>query len=393
MYDIALKILEESRNNSIVSHILVKYGDYLLQRGNPLGAVHAYSKTIGTAAPFLIINKLRDFRYNEYLIQYLFELVQKENVPEHLDLLNNCYRRVDLRTTTHRVFKSDECNHTKLYVDRAAVNSNLNFLVTINSYQKNQDILLNYFFELPKSEAENFLLDYGYSLINKYPEVSTKIIKYVLSDDILRNNIFYKILLSLSLMNNTMNFFDKLSYNCEFNSIFIILTELILQMWLSGDIDTMLVIMFFESNQTKMSSDNIFVICRNYKFWPGIKIMFDKCGMYMHSIYCLLKCIEPFPEYINIYTEENGCKKLNEMWIHILKMENLARNLTLHYVTDIVTNILNSNPYYILELVNSFVNCDNFLLSHLDELLLQEFFLQILNKTNFTGWCHFLKIV
>ncbi|XP_065371045.1 vacuolar protein sorting-associated protein 11 homolog [Calliphora vicina] len=378
LYDIALKFLQESTpSTDIMSEVLVHYGDYLLQRGDTLEAVKVYSKTIGTTSPFSIINKLMDFRYNEHLIQYLSNLVQTEyKMAEHVELLNNCFQRIELPASAIRIFEIEVSKYHELYAENATINKGEKIKMILKSLLQKQNVPVNVFNELKNSEVLNFFSEYGYCLIKKYPNELKELINYLLSNRFLKNHIFHNIILSLSLTNKlcAIDFINKIFKDCGQNSIYNIWTELILQMWHKGHIDINFVIEFFKIHESEICFDNVFILCRNYKFWPGIRLMYDKCSMEILSTSCLVNSFDMFPGYMNTFSIEYSGQKLNYMWIRTIQKEKLATNYSLKFVSDIVRNIINANPYYIINILYSFVISNDFLLSHLNEILLHENF-------------------
>ncbi|XP_037807970.1 RING finger protein PFE0100w-like [Lucilia sericata] len=165
-----------------------------------------------------------------------------------------------------------------------------------------------------------------------------------------------------------IDFVDKLFKDCGKYTIYNIWIELILQMWDRGNIDLNFVIDFFKIHESEICIDNVFILCRNYNFWPGIRMMYDKCNMEILSTRCLANSFEMFPGYMNIF----GGQKVNHLWIRTLRKENLARTTSLNFVGDIVRNIIKTNPNFIMNVLYSFVTRNDFLLSHLNEILLHE---------------------
>ncbi|XP_023301801.2 vacuolar protein sorting-associated protein 11 homolog [Lucilia cuprina] len=373
LYDVALKILQESTANSdLVSEVLVHYGDHLLQRGDISEAVKNYSKTIGTTSPFLIIKKLIDFRYNEYLIQYLSALVQTEfKMAEHIELLNNCIERVELPSNAFNIFEEKGTKSHEIYIEKSISRSEKEYLI-LKNLQQNEYNRITSFNELKNSEVLDFFSEYGYGLMKKYPNELKEVIDNLLSNRFLKNYIFHSIILSLSLINKlcAIDFVDKLFKDCEKHTIYNVWIELILQKWDRGNINLNFVIEFFKIHESEISIDNVFILCRNYNFWPGIRMMYDKCSMEILSTRCLANSFEMFPGYMKIF----GGQKLNHLWIRTLRKENFTRATSLNFVGDIVRNIIKTNPNFIINVLHSFVTRNDFSLNHLNEILLHENF-------------------
>lgn len=376
LYDIAIRFLEESRANcNTLANVYVHYGDHLLQRGDTLGAIQVYSKTIGIISPFLIIKKIMDFRYNEYLIMYLSQLVKtKFKMPEHVELLNNCFQRTELPETACRIFNMGECNFNNLYFDKESLNHYEKVRQIIEILNNKQNIPAMCFTDFKNAEVLNFFSEHGYYLIKKYPEEMKELVKCLLSERFLHDSIFHKSIISLSLVNkqSAMDFIQSIPTNCEIKTLYNIWIELILQMWQKGNIDLNFVINFIKMHQSEISTDNVFILCRNYNFWPGVRMMFDKCSMEILSTRCLLKNFQMFARYANYSAFEYSTQKLNRVWMQTLKTESLTVNYSIKLITDIVKNITKANPYCILNIVHSFVKRKDFLHSHFNDFLIND---------------------
>lgn len=72
LYDIAVRIAKSNRHDSeSLAEIFQRYGDYLYTKGDFMGAVEQYIKTIGYLEPSYIIRRFLDSRHINCLTDYL----------------------------------------------------------------------------------------------------------------------------------------------------------------------------------------------------------------------------------------------------------------------------------------------------------------------------------
>lgn len=373
LYDVALKLLEDSNTNSeIFAEVLVSYGDHLLQRGDMFGAVNMYSKTIGIVSPFTIVNKLTDFRYNECLIEYLSQLNETEfKSSEHARLLKNCRQRTELTLKTFHIFESanEECD--KLIACYSTVDQTEKYS-SLSRFLDKKENFLTYIKKIAVEDIVDFFSEYGYFLINQYPDYFVEAAKYTSKSSPWTDNCsFYKIIFPLLLSNKSfaIDFIDNVCKQYKPNYLYNIWTELVLQMWQLGNVDIEFVINFFEANGPNISMDNAFLICRNYEFWPGIRFLYDKCSLQILSVKCLAKCFEMYPDYVNDFSNEFDFNS-TQMWIRSLAKDKLFLKYSLKLVAEIFKRVTQTRPYYILNIVGGFDIGSNFFVSHTSDFFL-----------------------
>ena len=370
LYDVALKLLEESKaNTNTVAEVLVSYGDHLLHRGDMFGAVNMYSKTIGTVAPFTIVNKLTDFRYNECLIEYLSKLNETEfKSPEHVKLLKNCRQRVKLSDKAFHIFEIAKNGCDKLLVRYSAVDQGEKYSSILELLEQNNSFL-TYLKTIANEDVVDFFLEYGYFLLNQHPDSLVEAASYASKNDLWFDNYsFHKIVFPLILSKKmfAINFIDNICKQYKMKFLYTIWTELVLQMWQLGNVDIAFVINFFETHGANIPVDNGFLICRSYEFWPGIRLLYDKCGVQILSMKCLAKCFEMYPEYINEFSTDYDFNSTH-MWIRSLTKDNLLLKYSFKLVIEIFRKVLQTRPNYILNIVGGFVLSNNFFVSHISD--------------------------
>lgn len=72
LYDIAVRIAKSSQHDAEgLADIFKQYGDHLYGKGDFVGAVEQYIKTIGYLEPSYIIRRFLDSRHINFLTDYL----------------------------------------------------------------------------------------------------------------------------------------------------------------------------------------------------------------------------------------------------------------------------------------------------------------------------------
>lgn len=72
LYDIAVRIAKASQHDPEgLADIFRQYGDHLYGKGDFIGAVEQYSKTIGFLEPSYVIRRFLDSRHINYLTDFL----------------------------------------------------------------------------------------------------------------------------------------------------------------------------------------------------------------------------------------------------------------------------------------------------------------------------------
>lgn len=380
LYDIALKLMEDSSSElETLAGAYIRYGDHLLQRGDTSEAVQMYINTIGVVSPFHIINKLMITRHNEYLIQYLSVLVKSDfKSPEHVVLLHNCRRRIELPSKVEQIFQLEETKYD-CYIDNSIAVDRQSKIVTFLNIFHDTHQITEYFSFISDNEIISFFSEYGFWLLSHYPTEITKTIKYLFCDrchnfDYLEKLTRYFMLLLLANKDCSLGIIDKLD---AFGSIAVnnIWTDLVIHLWKSGDLDMNFVIEYLKTHSSLLCFNNVFIICRTHQFWPGIRMMYDRCNLEMLSMRCLVKCFEINPSDIKDFVPNaiNGPSHL--IWLQSLSNETLDGYKSIKFVNLILGHMIFSNPHYILNVLQSILTNNSFHLSHLNELFLHESFL------------------
>uniref|UniRef100_A0AC35UCT9 Vacuolar protein sorting-associated protein 11 homolog n=1 Tax=Rhabditophanes sp. KR3021 TaxID=114890 RepID=A0AC35UCT9_9BILA len=93
LYDVAIH-LATTKHLTNLPEIFIKYGSYLLEKGDYDSAVNQYIKAIGTLKPSSVIKQLLDSSNTKYLAKFLEALIEKGFANEyHCNLLINCYAK------------------------------------------------------------------------------------------------------------------------------------------------------------------------------------------------------------------------------------------------------------------------------------------------------------
>lgn len=97
LYDVAIRIAKSHQYDSDgLVDIFKQYGDHLYSKGDHMGAIEQYIKTIGKLEPSYVIRKFLDSQYIEMLTTYLQALHRQGQATEdHTTLLLNCYTKLN----------------------------------------------------------------------------------------------------------------------------------------------------------------------------------------------------------------------------------------------------------------------------------------------------------
>ncbi|XP_073835445.1 vacuolar protein sorting 11 [Musca autumnalis] len=370
LYDIALKLVEgQVMYPDLAANVFLNYGDHLLQRGDINESVNMYIKTIGQVPPFRVISKLLNFRYNEFLIQYLRSLMKSEVASqEYYDLLRNCDRRLELPGDMNKIFQNGE---------------NLGMFDTIC---QEKDIM-KYFSQLREDKAIEVFAEYGNWLVRHYPLDIVDVIKHILSQklDVQASiEVFIKIILPLLLSQKdlVLKVLDSLDFEYRKNAaINIIWAEILLQKWKSSGMNANTLMETIKENGLQLSLNDVFIICRSHKYLPGIKLMYEKFGLNALNFSSFLKCCFDLP--MDTSAIDLDTNKYSLMWMQTLSKDNLQSAQSSAFVKYILSKTLHCNTQYTLTILQKISANTHFNLSHLNKALPKDIFLKQLAFENF----------
>ncbi|XP_005187469.1 vacuolar protein sorting-associated protein 11 homolog [Musca domestica] len=370
LYDIALKLVEgQVMYPDLVANVFLNYGDHLLQKGDIGESVNMYIKTIGQVPPFRVISKLLNFRYNEFLIQYLRSLMQTEVASqEYFDLLRNCDRRLELPGDMNKIFQNG--GHMGMF----------------DSICREKDIR-KFFSELSDDKAIEVFAEYGNWLVRHYSSDIKEVIKHILSQKLdvqVSIEIFIKIILPLLLSQKdlVLQVLDTLDLEYRQNAaINIIWAEILLQKWKSSGMDATTLMDTIKEHGLHLSLNDLFIICRSHKYLPGIKLMYETFGLNALNFSSFLKCCFDLP--MDTSAIDLDTNKYSLMWMQTLSKDNLQSAQSSAFVKYILSKTLHCNTQYTLTILQKISANTHFNLSHLNKALPKDIFLKQLAFENF----------
>lgn len=199
LYDIAIRIAKSQQYDAEgLVDIFKQYGDHLCNKGDYMGAIEQYIKTIGKLEPSYVIRKFLDSQHLDKLTMYLQALHKERQATEdHTTLLLNCYTKlsntlgqsdglkefilstndditydVDVAIKVCRQGSPDEA----LMLAKRHQKHDWYIKLLIEDHKKYADVL-DYLSLLKFENAENLMKKYGNVLIQKIPYESTQFLK------------------------------------------------------------------------------------------------------------------------------------------------------------------------------------------------------------------------
>lgn len=373
LYDIALKLVEgQVMYPDLAANVFVNYGDHLLQRGDIIESVNMYVKTIGQIPPFRVISKLLNFRYNEFLIQYLRNLMKTESSQEYHDLLQNCEKRLDLPGDICKIFR----NGGSLAID------------SFDPMCRDKEIM-SYFPESNGEKGLELFAEHGNWIVNNYPFDVGDIVKRILSQKLDSHQsieIFISVILPLLISNkeSVLNVLNSLDMEYRQNAtVNIVWAEILLQKWKSSGVDVNVLMDSVKGHGLHLSMNDIFIICRTHKYLPGIKMMYEMFGLNALNFSSFLKCCLTLPMDISAIDLETN--KYSLTWMQTLSKDNLQspQSSAFVFVKYILSKTLHCNAHYALTILQKISANTHFNLSHLNKALPKDIFLKQLAFDDF----------
>ena len=200
-YDVAIKIAKNQHyDEENLVDIFRQYGDYLYyKKGDQMGAIDQYIKTIGFLEPSYVIQKFLDAQKIHNLTAYLQALHVKGLASEdHTTLLLNCYTKLKDRNKLDEFILSKDGKDVDFDVDIAIkvcrqAGYTKHALALAEKHQKHDLFLkiviendadykqaLNYISSLSPLEAEAEMKNYGSIFIKNVPNEFTNALKMLI---------------------------------------------------------------------------------------------------------------------------------------------------------------------------------------------------------------------
>lgn len=199
LYDVAIRIAKSQQYDSDgLVNIFRQYGDHLCDKGDYIGAIEQYIKTIGKLEPSYVIRKFLDSQHIEKLTMYLEALHKQGHATEdHTTLLLNCYTKLNNTVGQSNslkefiLMKEGDLNYDvdiaikvcrqgspaeALMLAKKHEKHDWYIKLQIEDHQKYVDVL-DYISNLSFENAEFYMKKYGNILIQNAPYESTQFLK------------------------------------------------------------------------------------------------------------------------------------------------------------------------------------------------------------------------
>ncbi|XP_017477899.1 PREDICTED: vacuolar protein sorting-associated protein 11 homolog [Rhagoletis zephyria] len=282
LYGLALNEID-NRMVNLKGSVMLKYGNYLLNKGDLHSANCKYKAAIGLISSYLIIKKLIDSRYNSQLMTYINALAITGKAPIlETKLFELSNRRENLKYKfNNKKYSFSNNNNTFLTI---AENFNTK-LVSSNIYSryKSDGLYDQLIRNCPKTISEYWGKVFNALKMTENPEHSVSLL--IASKDTFVELLEYLVSLSQK---------RPLVIN--------LLLELLLFEWYNGNINVSEIIQFLEDYNTGYS-DQIMVLFANYSFWPGVIYLHRKYKIFQLCLkYCIKYCDFDIPINLNKVT-------------------------------------------------------------------------------------------
>ncbi|KAG0007124.1 hypothetical protein BGZ65_006007 [Modicella reniformis] len=208
MYLLAIKLAHNQKyDNTSISEIIRKYGDYLYDKGDYDGAMSQYVRTIGRLEPSYVIRKFLDAQRIYSLTSYLQELHSSGLAnKDHTTLLLNCYTKLKDVKRLDKFIKTDSdlnfdletaiqvCRQAQYYEHAVYLAERFDehdlYLTVQIDDMKECDRALAYMRHLGSMEADKNLQKYGKILLAHLPEQTTELLVDLCSGALITTTTF-----------------------------------------------------------------------------------------------------------------------------------------------------------------------------------------------------------
>uniref|UniRef100_A0A1B0CT92 Vacuolar protein sorting-associated protein 11 homolog n=2 Tax=Lutzomyia longipalpis TaxID=7200 RepID=A0A1B0CT92_LUTLO len=317
LYDIAVRIAKSSQYDSEgLAEIFRQYGDHLYSKGDFPGSVEQYTRTIGYLEPSYVIRKFLDSRHITCLTDYLQHLHKVGHATaDHTTLLLNCFTRLD-QTNNLKDFLSNDANPDLIFDLDVAIKvcrtASVEHALALAKRNRKHDFAisiltedmeafteaLEYISGLSFDDADRSLKKYGYLLMERSPVEMTTLLKKLCTDytqnkrngqELIDTNLHIDrgspedfIHLFGQDTRHLVEFLEHLVLNVSNCSclVFNTLIESYLTMWTKDASVEDRIIDILHKYQGSYDRNHIVILCRTYKFWPGVMFIYEEEQLY-----------------------------------------------------------------------------------------------------------------
>ncbi|XP_053959088.1 vacuolar protein sorting-associated protein 11 homolog [Anastrepha ludens] len=345
LYELALNEIN-NRRLSLTGSVLLKYGDYLLRKGDVSSAVNKYKQTIGLMNSYFIIKKLVDLKYNSQLLQYISNFVTTDTASAtQRELFENCKKRINI---------SLKCNNAanEICCDNKLPKTLLTFLNNVDAILKE-----------PSDHSFNNTFDD--QLIGNCPRINStywqKIFKAL---KMVKTPERYISLLIDSNENCTKFLEHLLSLSNQSTLVFNLLLEVHLFEWQKGRRSAPDIIKLLENYGTGYS-EQIVISFVNYSFWPGIIYLHEKYKKMKLSLkYCVKYCDFNIP----FKFEKESYIIGPNMMMQAFDVINCSSQIKIDFVDKIIGTMLSERNQAMLQVAQGISIRKNYKVVHIKKL-------------------------
>jgi len=402
-YDVAIKVAKnQNYKDEDLVNIFRQYGDYLYAKGDQVGAIDQYVRTIGVLEPSYVIQKFLDAPKIHNLTEYLQALHRKGLASEdHTTLLLNCYTKLKDGAKLDEFILSKEDKDIDFDVD-IAINvcrqaGYTKHAVALAERHHNHDLFLKiviendaeykkaltYISNLPTKEAEKQMKNYGSILVKHAPDEFTEVLKTLIVK--LRDiQIDFKaedyIHLFVNDQKAMVEFLEYLVSSGNHDHVSIYNTLLEYQLYALRATDDVAAKVKWEKkimdllkiDSDKYNIDQALVLCQLNNFNPGLLFLYQRSEMHEQ----ILK------HHFTIGDMEAGvntCRRFGgqcpPLWV--IALEHIAKsdttNMPQHLFTEVLENIETYGLMSPLQVVSTLSTCPTATLGVVKDYLLRIF--------------------
>ncbi|RZC36529.1 vacuolar protein sorting-associated protein 11 -like, partial [Asbolus verrucosus] len=330
LYDVAIRIAKSQQYDSdgLVS-IFRQYGDHLCEKGDYVGAIEQYIKTIGKLEPSYVIRKFLDSQHIEKLTMYLEALHKQGHATEdHTTLLLNCYTK--LNNTVGQsdslkefiLMKEGDLNYDvdiaikvcrqgspaeALMLAKKHAKHDWYIKLQIEDHQRYVEVL-DYISNLSFDNAEFYMKKYGNILIQNAPYESTQFLKRLCTNYKSNNSLDNSLIGSFDIsqksdpedyihlfLNNSERLVEFLEYligeGCILSTpVYNTLLEHYLHVW--GNLENVAeknkysqkTLKLLQNPDIKYDKSQALVVCHMHSFSEGILYLYEEQKLYQQIL-------------------------------------------------------------------------------------------------------------
>lgn len=329
LYDVAIRIAKSQQYDSDgLVNIFRQYGDHLCDKGDFVGAIEQYIKTIGKLEPSSVIRKFLDSQHIEKLTMYLEALhKQGQATEDHTTLLLNCYTKLNNTGQSNSLkefvlMKESDLNYDvdvaikvcrqgspseALWLSKKHEKHDWYIKLQIEDHQKYVDVL-DYISTLSFENAEFYMKKYGNILLQNAPYESTQFLKRLCTNYRSNTSLENSIIGSFDIaqksdpedyihlfLNNSERLVEFLEYligeECILSPpVYNTLIEHYLHVW-SGVKDvaeknkfTQKILKHLQNTEVKYDKSQALVVCHMHSFSEGILYLYEEQKLYQQIL-------------------------------------------------------------------------------------------------------------